>query len=78
MEFIVLHQNGLRATLVIKKQYISSQDRFENCLGIISGVLDVSILEPLLFQIYGNELFKVSNLLIEVIFADDKNLFLPH
>ena len=39
MEFIALHQNGLRATLVIKK---------------------------------------VSNLLIEVIFADDKNLFLPH
>ena len=78
MEFIVLHQNGLRATLVIKKQYISSQDRFENCLGIICGVLEVSILEPLLFQIYGNELFKVSHLLIEVIFADDKNLFLSH
>ena len=36
------------------------------------------MLGPLLFLIYVNDLFKASNPLIEVIFADDRNLFLSY
>ena len=36
------------------------------------------MLGPLLFMIYVNDLFKASNPLIKVIFADDTNLFLSY
>ena len=61
-----------------RKQYISSQDAPENCLDIICGVSQESILGPLLFLIYVNDLFKASNPLMEVLFADDTNFFLSH
>ena len=61
-----------------RKQYISSKDASENCLDIICGVPQGSILGPLLLLIYVNCLFKASNPLMEVKFADDANLFLSH
>ena len=61
-----------------RKQYISTQEISESCLDIICGVPQGSILRPLLFLVYVNDLFKTSNRLMEVMFADDTNLFLFH
>ena len=63
------------------KQYISPQDVSKNCLDIICGVLQGSLIGRLLFVIYLNDLFKALNplwnlclLMIQIYFSPIKTL----
>ena len=68
------------------KSYISSRKQFiaydqaeqTSMTNIICGVPQGSILGPLLFLIYVNDLYKASTILNPIMFADDTNLFHSH
>ena len=77
MELMALYYNGLRATLVIENSTYPPQDVSKICLDIICGFPQGSIHGPPFFLIYVNTLFKASNPLMEVMFADDKISFYP-
>ena len=58
-----------------RKQYVSVNGHISDYLDIFCGVLQGSVLGPLLFLIYINDLPNVSKLLSFYLFADDTNIY---
>lgn len=79
-----LHAHGIRGIvnawfksyLMNREQYVTIKSHFSTKLGIISGVPQGSILGPLLFLIYMNDLQQVTNANL-LLYADDTNIFFP-
>ena len=66
----------LRSYLSNRSQYVSYNNFDSNELTINCGVPQGSILGPLLFLMYINDISNVSPALLPILFADDSNIFL--
>ena len=62
--------------LTNRKQYVDNADTISERLPITCGVPQGSILGPLLFILYVNDICNVSKELLPILFADDTNVFI--
>ena len=62
--------------LTNRKQYVSVDNHKSNLCTIGCGVPQGSILGPLLFLVYMNDICQTSNKLEFILFADDTSVFL--
>ncbi|XP_024116978.1 uncharacterized protein LOC112138628 [Oryzias melastigma] len=65
----------VKSYLTERKQFVKINEFTSEAKGISCGVPQGSILGPLLFNIYINDIFNVSKLLKLILFADDTNIF---
>ena len=64
--------------LANSSQYVKIDDTSSALLNVSCGVPQGSILGPLLFIIYINDITNASNIAMFILFADDTNLFFKH
>ena len=62
--------------LANRSQYVKIDDTSSALLNVSCGVPQGSILGPLLFIIYINDITNASKIAMFILFADDTNLFL--
>ena len=72
------HLEWFKSYLSNRQQYVEVEGKKTGYLGIKCGVPQGSILGPLLFLIYVNDLYISSKVLEPIMFADDTNLFFSH
>ena len=81
-----LHSYGIRGValswfrdyLTNRQQYVVHNDLTSDLMTIECGVPQGSILGPLLFLIYINDITNTTSLLSFILFADDTNIFCSH
>ena len=81
-----LEHYGIRGNLLVwitsylqnRKQFVQYNGHRSNKKDIVCGVPQGSILGPLLFLLYINDLSYISNVLSSIMFADDANMFHQH
>ena len=69
--------NGSKVTLAIEHNVLYNNTE-SDYMKITCGVPQGSILGPLLFIIYINDIVNVSSILKPILFADDTSLFHAH
>ena len=68
----------MHSYLLSRSQYVQIDSWKSPLLPIKCGAPQGSVLGPLLFLIYINDIFSCSNYLSFILFADDTNIFFQH
>ncbi len=79
MAFVELHCNGLKATLKIESNLFNTTTYVSSSVNTITcGVPQGSILGPLFFIFYINDLPNALNITESLLFADDTSIYYSH